>query len=228
MGSKSVGIILAAGSGKRMKSNIAKQYLLVHDKPVLYYSLKAFEDSEIDEMVLVLSEDMEDYCRKNILELYQFNKITGIIYGGKERYDSVYNALKSIKDCGYVLVHDGARPCIQVETINRMLKEVQVSQACVIGVPTKDTIKIVNDDNIVIETPNRERVWNVQTPQAFQFDLLKKAHENLRLQKDIRVTDDAMVVETMLNVPVKMVEGDYSNIKVTTPEDLEIVKGFLM
>lgn len=234
---KTTAIILAAGTGKRMKSNIAKQYLLLDGKPVLYYSVKAFEESSVDEIILVVGKNDIDYCKENIVDQYNFKKVAGIIEGGKERYHSVYNGLKSIQAADKVLIHDGVRPLVTVDIIENAVKSLDFCNACVVGVPAKDTIKIVNEDGFITETPDRNRIWLVQTPQAFSYDIIMKAYgiimnEQVSNRKGqdrtpVNITDDAMVVEYALNYPVKMIMGSYSNIKITTPEDIIIGEAFL-
>lgn len=215
-------IVLAAGQGKRMNSKIAKQYLLLRNKPVLYYSLKSFEESEVDEIVLVVGQGEIDYVREHIIQFYQFKKVCNIIEGGKERYHSVYNALNAISKTSYVLIHDGARPFVTNDIIDRVIENVIKSRACIVGMPVKDTIKIVDKDGLVLDTPSRENVWMIQTPQAFEFDLIKKAYDMIMEEDNIQVTDDAMVLERALDYPIKLIEGSYQNIKITTPEDIKI------
>ncbi|MDO5294289.1 MAG: 2-C-methyl-D-erythritol 4-phosphate cytidylyltransferase [bacterium] len=224
---KTVAIILAAGKGTRMGTKVAKQYIEVDGKPLLYYTIKAFEESAIDEIILVVGKDEGTYCKENVTERYEFTKVSRIVEGGKERYNSVYEGLKAAGICSYVLIHDGARPCLAPDLINKMLKEVCLKKACVVGVPVKDTIKVIDADGQVVDTPDRSTLMITQTPQAFEYDLIIRAYEKLFTTKDINVTDDAMVVETMLKEKVFMVKGNYQNIKVTTPEDLFIVKQFL-
>ncbi len=227
-------IVLAAGQGKRMKSTIHKQYLLIEDKPVLYYSLKAFEDSFIDNIVLVTGKDEQDYCHKEIIQKYNLKKVTSIIEGGKERYHSVAYGLRAIKwACDYVFIHDGARPFIDNEILMRALNEVKLSGACVTGMPVKDTVKIADDDQYVSSTPSRSLVWQIQTPQVFEKELITDTYEKLLANEEkliadgISITDDAMVVEHFSDRKVKLTEGSYRNIKITTPEDLKIAQIFL-
>lgn len=231
---KTTAIVLAGGRGKRMNSAIPKQFLMIKDKPVLYYSLKAFEDSFIDSVILVASQDDIEYCKKEIVEKYGFQKVDQIVAGGKERYHSVLNGLKAASGCDYVFIHDGARPFVTQDMLHRLLETVKQVNACVAGMPVKDTIKIANEDGYIDTTPKRELVWMIQTPQVFSFDLIKKAYlilekdEYSLLQKGISITDDAMVVEMLLGESVKLVEGSYQNIKITTPEDLTVAEGFLV
>ncbi|MCI9539684.1 MAG: 2-C-methyl-D-erythritol 4-phosphate cytidylyltransferase [Lachnospiraceae bacterium] len=217
---KIAAIILAAGQGKRMKSKIQKQYLLLKEKPVLYYSIRAFEQSSVDTIVLVTGKEEMLYCKEEIIKRYNFQKIDYITEGGRERCHSVYKGLQALpKDIEYVLIHDGARPFVTKQMIEGTITAVKEYKACVVGMPVKDTIKITNTDQFSIQTPERQYVWAVQTPQAFSFELVWKAYSML-MEKEILVTDDAMVVETFLHYPVKLIEGSYKNIKITTPEDL--------
>lgn len=230
---RTAAVVLAAGSGRRMESSIKKQYMLIKDKPVLYYSLKAFQESFVDEIILVVSAGDIPYCQKEIVERYGFSKVKGVVEGGKERYHSVALGLQCLKNCDYVYIHDGARPMLTEEILLRLWQSVQKTGACVAGMPVKDTIKLVDENEMVFSTPERKRVWQVQTPQVFSYDLISEAYDRLLaaekelLQKGIMVTDDAMVVEMLTEHPVKLVEGSYENIKITTPEDIPIAERFL-
>lgn len=220
-------IILAAGQGKRMQTDTPKQYLNILGKPMLYYSLLAFEQSEVDEVVLVVGSGEEEYCKREIVDKYGFVKVAAIVEGGAERYLSVIEGLNVLTDTSFVLIHDGARPLITTELITAIVSEVKQSKACILAVPSKDTVKIVNSDKQVENTPDRNMVYNVQTPQAFSYDLIKKAYDEIQIRTDVVVTDDAMVVETCTQFPIKVVESSYQNIKVTTPEDIQIAEVFL-
>ncbi len=231
---KTVAVVLAAGQGKRMRSDVQKQYLLLHDKPVLYYALKTFQDSAlIQEIILTAAPGEEAYCRREIVEKFQFTKVKRIVTGGRERYHSVANSLQEVSGDGYVFIHDGARPFVTEEILARTYEAVKVHHACVAGMPVKDTIKLVDQEQFALQTPNRETLWQIQTPQVFSISLAKKAYERLLLEEErlkeqgIQITDDAMVVETLLKHPVKLVKGSYENIKITTPEDLKIAVAFL-
>ena len=220
-------VVLAAGSGKRMGTKVHKQYLLMGGKPVLYYSLNTFQESPlIDEIILVCGSGEEEYCRCEIVEKYGFEKVSAIIPGGAQRYDSVWNGLQKTKD-GYVYIHDGARPFVDGEMLARAYRCVSECHACVAGMPSKDTVKIADEDNTVQQTPDRSRVWLVQTPQVFDTDLIRRAYARLMEQDEIAVTDDAMVAEQMLGCRVKLFSGSYENIKITTPEDLAVAEVFL-
>lgn len=224
---KCTAVVLAAGQGSRMGTKVHKQYLNILGKPVLSYSLEVFQQSEwIDEIILVTGRGEEEYCRKEIVEKYQITKVCSIIEGGAERYLSVWNGLQKVGEDGYVFIHDGARPFIDSEMLADLYQEVQTYKACVLGMPVKDTIKITDVEGFAEKTPDRDCVWLIQTPQVFENRLIKKAYESLMKCKESAVTDDAMVVEKMLGEKVKLVKGSYENIKITTPEDLDIADVF--
>lgn len=212
-------IILAAGSGSRMGSKIAKQYLPLEGKPLVYYALRAFADSMVDELILVVASGEIEYCKTQIIDKYHIDKVSHIVEGGRERYDSVYAGLQKVSG-DYVLIHDGARAFVDEAIITRAMEAVNQYQACCVGMPVKDTIKIVDDKNYASETPSRDTLWMVQTPQCFATDLIRNAYEKILQRTDVAVTDDSMVVEQMTDVKVKLISGSYDNIKVTTPEDM--------
>lgn len=224
---KYVAVVLAGGSGKRMNTSVHKQYLLIKEKPVLYYALKAFEESAVDEIVLVVGAGETDYCRQEIVEKYGFQKVKFIVTGGKERYHSVFEGLKAITSADYVLIHDGARPFVDNEIISRAMHAVKEYQACVVGMPVKDTIKIADAEDYAKETPERKYVWMVQTPQAFSYDMIYDAYEKMLQNENKAITDDAMVLESMTSKRVRLIEGSYRNIKITTPEDLLVAEAYL-
>lgn len=230
---KIAAIVLAAGAGKRMNSAVHKQYMLLEGKPVLYYALKAFEESEVTEIILVVGAGEEEYCRTEIIEKYGIGKVGAVVQGGRERYHSVYAGLNAAQGADYVLIHDGARPLVTADIIKRSIECVRTGQSCVVGMPVKDTIKIADENGFAQTAPNRDRIWQVQTPQVFTAELAKRAYEELLIKEGalqsqgIQITDDAMVVETLLHHPVKLVEGSYENIKITTPEDLKVAESFL-
>lgn len=221
-------IVLAAGQGKRMHSRIQKQFLEIGGKPILYYSMKCFQESPlIRDIILVTGEDMISYCQREIVEKYGFTKVSKVTAGGKERYDSVYAGLLCCQDTDYVYIHDGARPFVTEEMIQRGYEAVKRTNACVMGMPSKDTVKLADPSGYIKETPDRKIVWNIQTPQIFSYELIRGAYESIR-QKDMsNVTDDAMVVEQETGTKILLVEGSYQNIKITTPEDLAVAEAFL-
>lgn len=227
MKEKITAVILMAGVGKRMNSNVPKQYIEVDGKPIIYYTIKAFEASKVDDIVLVTGKDDVEYCKDNIVHHFGFNKVVNVVGGGKERYNSVYNGLEAIQKCNYVLIHDGARPCISVEQINHMIESVKKYKACIMGVKVKDTIKVVDDKGNIIQSPDRSLLWQAQTPQAFDYMCIKNAYERIVHKEEQNVTDDAAVWSEYYKEPVKMIEGSYENIKVTTPNDMEIVVKYM-
>lgn len=213
-------IILAGGKGKRMRSAISKQFIDIKGKPIIYYTLKKFsENKKIDNIIVVLPEDEVKYFKENILKKYEL-RINKIVIGGKERQDSVYNALKSLKNSStdIVLIHDGARPFISERIINEGIKFAEIYGASAPGVMPKDTIKVKNEKNFSVDTPNRANLVSIQTPQVFKFDEILECHEKIRYNGE-KVTDDTMVVEKY-GYSVYLYDGEYTNIKVTTPEDL--------
>lgn len=235
-------IILAAGSGSRMKSTTAKQFMLLGGKPLLWYSLQAVEQSEIiDDCILVTGESDIPYVQREIIEKYDFRKVESVVAGGSERWESVGKGLAALQDKarefpnrdGYIFIHDGARPFLTEEIIRSTFDTVQKYHACVAAVPSKDTIKLADDNEFAISTPDRRRVWVVQTPQVFDTELIVKAYTSLWEKaeavgkENIAVTDDAGVVELFTDCSVKMAESSYRNIKITTPEDLKIAETFL-
>ena len=226
---RNVAGVLAAGQGKRMNAAIHKQYILLNGKQILYYSLKTLEDCPfMDEVILVTGKDDMDYCRKEIVDKYGLSKVKKIVPGGAERYHSVYEGLKAVgEDCTYVYIHDGARPFLDQEILERSRREVLRSQACVVGMPVKDTIKISDGDGTAVDTPRRELVWMIQTPQVFSFKIILEAYRKIFLGNTVDVTDDAMVLEVAEGRSVRLVEGSYRNIKITTPEDLIIAEALL-
>lgn len=223
--SRNVAIVLAAGQGKRMGGKIAKQFLEVGGKPLLYYSLRAMEESFMDEVVLVTGENDISFCMNEIVEKYGFKKVSHIVAGGAERYHSVYNGLCAVGECDYVYIHDGARPFVDAGILERNREAVERFGACVTAVGVKDTIKIKDEEGFVAHTPARDSLCAVQTPQTFAFTFIKEAYERFfdRMEAGavrIPVTDDAMVAEIYGGARVKLVEGSFENVKITTPEDL--------
>lgn len=211
-------IILAGGKGKRMGAKISKQYIELNGKPILYYTLNRFAAcKEIDKIILVLPKDEIEYCNKEILKKYSL-KVDMIVEGGKERQDSVYNALQKINDSEIVLIHDGARPFVTEKIIKDGIKYANLYGAAAPGVMPKDTIKIIDENGFSDSTPDRSKLLAIQTPQTFKIEMIKECHNRVK-RDNISVTDDTMVVE-LYNHKVYLYNGEYTNIKVTTPEDL--------
>ena len=211
-------IVLAGGRGKRMNYHKSKQFIEIKGKPVLVYTLEKFiYNKSIDEVILVLPEDEVDYCKKEVLQRYSL-KVDRIVIGGKERQDSVFNALEAMEKADIVLIHDGARPFINEKIIEEGIKYANIYGAAAPGVTPKDTIKVKNEDNISVDTPDRNMLVAVQTPQCFKYDEIYPCHRKIKEENAI-VTDDTSVVERYGH-KVYLYEGDYTNIKITTPEDL--------
>lgn len=222
-------VILAGGKGSRMHCDIQKQYMEVLGKPLIRYSLEAFQDSDVQAIVLVTGAGEEEYASSEVVEAGGFSKVIAVVAGGKERYHSVYEGLKALKDCDYVLVHDGARPLVTKAIIARAIAGAKQYEACVVGMPVKDTIKVSGVDGYSVATPDRTLLWQVQTPQAFSYSLLRGAYDWIMEDESRQqgITDDAMAVEHSSGKKIRLIEGNYENLKVTTPEDLVIVEALL-
>ncbi|MBT1278557.1 2-C-methyl-D-erythritol 4-phosphate cytidylyltransferase [Thermoanaerobacter sp. CM-CNRG TB177] len=220
-------VIVAAGKGIRMGHTVNKVYLPIAGKPVLYYSLKTFDEIDwIKEIVAVVSKEEIEYCKENVIKRYFFKKPVKLVEGGSERQYSVYNGIiNTERNCEIITIHDGARPLIEKEVVIKALKEAYLYKAVALGVPVKDTIKVVDEKNFILNTPDRKYLWAIQTPQVFERNLIIKAHQKA-LEDGFLGTDDTVLVER-LGYKVKVVEGDYRNIKITTPEDLIVAEAFL-
>ena len=221
------GIILAAGKGSRMKAGINKQYLNLKGRPILSYSLEVFFACvDIEEVILVINQSDSEIFHEKVLKNFYINKPFKLIFGGEERQESVLKGLEEVdKNADIIIIHDGARPFIEAKMIKAGIEAANRYGAASLGVPVKETIKIIDDKKFVVDTPNRERLWITQTPQAFKYDLIVQAHEKAS-DEGKKATDDAMLVE-YLNHSVKMVMGDYMNIKITTAEDLVMAETML-
>jgi 2-C-methyl-D-erythritol 4-phosphate cytidylyltransferase / 2-C-methyl-D-erythritol 2,4-cyclodiphosphate synthase len=224
---KTVAIIPAGGAGKRLKAHIAKQFLLLDALPVLVHTLKVFQESiQIDDIILALPPDDIIAVRQELIEKYGLTKLTAVVAGGEERQDSVKNCLNAITGiCDFVVVHDAVRPFVTEELISRVIDAASDTGAASTGVKTKDTIKEVKEDDIVLSTVPRHNLWLTQTPQAFKYELLKEAYSAAYNEKYYG-TDDASLVER-IGKKVKMVEGSYENIKITTKEDMLIADALI-
>lgn len=220
-------IIAAAGSGSRMKAGVNKQYLYLGGKAILAHTLMAFDRCElIDEIILVLNKNEFEICMKEVIEPYKFKRPITLVGGGDTRQSSMYNGLKKVNPkADLVITHDGARPLVNQNTLIRCVEKTLQYKATIVAVPVKDTIKVVDDDLEVITTPKRSTLWSVQTPQTFDYHLLKKAHDEA-IKDNFVGTDDAMLVER-LGHPIKLIKGYYNNIKITTPEDLIMAESII-
>ncbi len=226
-------VVLAAGSGSRMRSDVPKQFMELGGKPLIWYALDVVERSAIiDDCILVTGADDISYMQREIVEKYGFSKVDTVTAGGSERYESVARAMTVLEEGelkvpnrdGYVFIHDGARP---------FLTEKILEDTYAAAVPSKDTVKLADTEGCALQTPNRDSVWLVQTPQVFEVRMICEAYRRLMAQlpqlrqQGVQITDDAMVAETMLRRQVKLVPASYKNIKVTTPEDMRIAKALL-
>lgn len=237
-------ILLAGGSGKRMGADKPKQFLEIAGKPLICHALEALENSGIvDDCILVVAQKDISYMEEQILQTGHFSKVRAIAPGGRERFESVLNGLQMLKKLTnkesapsqIIFVHDGARPFLTEDMLDRCLQGAMEYGACVAAVPSKDTITIADEHGFEARTPNRKYVWNVQTPQTFRADVIYTAFDKMaaELQKEGAmdrlswITDDASVVEHYANVRIRLVQGDYRNIKVTTQEDLLVMESFL-
>jgi len=246
-------ILLAGGRGKRMGTDVPKQFIELNGKPILWYSLNAAEKSAvIDECVLVVHPDDAAYVQNELIEKYSFNKVKYIAGAGRERFESVWSGLLKLagKDwmsltdtdresiladeslsnslgTDIIFIHDGARPFVNEEIITNCYNGANEYGACVAAVRSKDTVKIVDEDGKIISTPDRNTVWNMQTPQTFEAKLIFDSYRKVMASENICITDDAQAVELMGGREVHVVEGSYTNIKVTTPEDLVTAKSFM-
>ena len=218
---KVTGIILAAGNSTRFGQNKNKNLFEIKGKPIVQHSIEVFNNSkDINDIILVVKEDEMEYF-EGIVNSMKLNKDIKYVCGGKSRKGSVYNALNET-DADYVVIHDGARPNIKIEYIDKSLKEMSDFKGTTIAVKSKDTIKICDDNKVVRETTNRPNTWLIQTPQCFDRKVLKASHERFDLN-DESMTDDCMVLEEC-GYKIKVIEGDYSNIKVTTFSDVNVVE----
>ena len=235
-------VVLAAGSGSRMRSDVPKQFMELGGRPLIWYALDAVERSAIiDDCILVTGAEDISYMQSEIVEKYGFSKVDTITAGGRERYESVACAMTVLEEGdmkvpnqdGYVFIHDGARPFLTEKILEDTYAAAYAYGACVAAMPSKDTVKLADPEGVAQRTPNRDSVWLVQTPQVFEVQMICEAYRRLMAQlpqlrqQGIQITDDAMVAETMLQRQVKLVPASYKNIKVTTPEDMKIAEVLL-
>lgn len=225
---KTVAIIPAAGSGIRMGSDRAKQFMELDGRPLLAVTLQPFQDCrKVDEIILVVPSGDMDYCQKEIVDRFKFHKIKKIVSGGKRRQDSVRFGLEAVGEHdGLVLIHDGVRPAIDKAFIERVIETAKTHRAVITALPAKETVKEVNGRREVVKTYDRQKVWLVQTPQVFHYKDILAAHQKAALEGWDDATDDSALIEKM-GIPVKVVKGLENNIKVTTSYDLELVRTHL-
>ena len=228
---KTAALILAAGKGLRMQSDVPKQFMEIGGKPLFLYSVEQYLKAA-DPVIVVTQAEEIDYV-KAVLKQYGLFETVQVCAGGRERYDSSMNGLRFLQELGdaeTVLIHDAARAAVTEEVIRRVILETEKNGAAIAAVPSKDTVKVADADGFVKETPNRKDLRIIQTPQGFQTELIREAYRHLKQAisekkiKESEITDDAGVVERFTDHPVKLVMGDYRNIKITTPEDLKVIE----
>lgn len=227
-------IVLAGGSGTRMHSEIPKQYMDLQGDPVILHSIRAFA-GKVDQAILVAKEHEWDYLNRFVVP--RAGVPVTLADAGRERYDSVLSGLEKLKrfdalDTDLILIHDGARPLVTGEIIERCIEDAKEHGACVAAMPVKDTIKVASASGYAVETPDRSTLWQIQTPQAFRIGLIKESYKRMKEDPSFKagmlnITDDAMVVENFSSVRVKLTMGSYENMKITTPEDIEIARFFI-
>ena len=224
---KVAAVVPAAGCGNRMGSDIKKQFLALDGIPILGYALRVLEASQsVQAVVVAVGEGEEEYCRQAVVDKLGLRKITAIVSGGKERQDSVYSGLLALAaDTDIVVIHDGVRPLLSVENLEQVIGDALKYGAATCAVPVKDTVKMAREGGFVGKTLPRNRLWLTQTPQAFQYQVILEAHRLAR-EQNFSATDDAALVER-LGLAVKLVDGNYRNIKITTPEDLIVAAAML-
>ncbi|GBC60081.1 2-C-methyl-D-erythritol 4-phosphate cytidylyltra nsferase [Desulfonema ishimotonii] len=220
-------IVVAGGSGTRMKSGIRKQYLSLSGRPVLSHTLQAFDACPaVDRMILVVPEGDMAFCRDSVLAPSGLQKPVRLVSGGKERQESVYNGLLAARgEADIVAIHDGVRPFVSSDQIAETVRLASETGACMLGIPASDTLKQVDGDGNVRQTLDRKTVWLAQTPQTFRYDLILTAHESAR-RGGYSGTDDASLAERM-GVAVRVIPGSRLNIKLTTPEDLVLAEAVI-
>lgn len=234
---RSTAVLLAAGRGSRMGGDVPKQYMKIAGVPLAALTLRSLGDSDvIDDIVMVIPAGDEDYVRREVFPYaaQAARKVRAFAPGGAERYHSVYSGLEAITwPCDIVYIHDGARPFIDDASLRRLQEAAAACGACVAGMPAKDTIKLADGEGYVDETPDRTRVWTVQTPQVFERGLITECYREMLAAlpelsaRGVHITDDAMVAELMKGIRVKLVPASYRNIKITTPDDIAAAEAFL-
>ena len=220
-------LIVSAGKGHRFIEGKKKQFHLLAEKPILAHTIDKFETCPlIHSILLVVGQEDMDYCLKEIIEKYQYKKVSQIVPGGKRRQDSVRNGIEVLsKDAEIVVIHDGVRPFVTKEMIEDSIRSAIRFGAVVLAMPVKETIKMVQPDGTVLKTLDRESLWQIQTPQTFQVNVIKEAYHKAT-EDGFAGTDDASLVER-LGIKVHILPGSYTNIKITTPEDLILANLFL-
>jgi 2-C-methyl-D-erythritol 4-phosphate cytidylyltransferase len=224
---KTIAIIPAGGSGKRMGSGLSKQYLMLDGVPILVHTLRKFEGTPIiDNVILVVPEDYIEYSRREIVEKYRLSKVGSVLAGGEKRQDSVKRGIDAVgDDADIVVIHDGVRPFISENLINVSVIKALEERAVSLGVPVLDTVKSVDNDGLIEKTVDRKYLWLTQTPQTFKREVIKIAYQTA-YEDNFYGTDDAALVERT-GIKVRMIMGSYDNIKITNPENLAVGEGIV-
>lgn len=221
---KNVALIVASGKGERLKLDTYKQFLKIGSKVLLAYAIDVFEESDIiDSIVIVTNKNKIDFVKKEIVEKYNYSKVSKIISGGNDRLASVYNGLKEISKCDYVFIHDGVRPFVSLDLIKILYNNVKKYSACAPASFLKETVKKINSEGYILKTIDRSNLVISRTPQVFEYSLIKNAYDKY-IVSDINFTDDLSVVEEFSDIKPKIIESNDINIKLTTKDDLEIIK----
>ncbi len=215
-------VILVAGNSTRYGQNRNKNFELINKKTVMFYSLKAFHENAYIDNLIIGAKQEEIPKIKELIQKEKISKPIQIAIGGKSRQETVYHCIQKT-EADMVIIHDGARPAIKQDYINQCIESMKEYKGATVGVLSKDTIKITDENNIVIQTTKRSNTWIVQTPQCFERKILLEMHEKYKQEE---VTDDCMLLEKQ-NEKIKMIQGDYTNIKITTFEDIEVMREFM-
>lgn len=216
-------VVPSAGKGSRLNAGKDKPFIKLNGKPLLFHTLSALSQSRlIDDIIVVVSEKNLKACGA-LVKKYKLNRVRAVVCGGKRRFDSVKNGLAKAENADLVLIHDGARPFVDKKLIRKVILEARSSGAALPAIPSRQTLKKINKNSFVENTPDRKYIWEAQTPQGFRKNLILKAY---KMAKNRAATDDAALAER-LGHKVKIVKGSYRNIKITTPEDLELAKALM-
>ena len=224
---RSAGIIVAAGAGTRMDSGTPKQFMMLGGRPVLCHSLEAFEKSSVDEVIIVTDAAHVGFCRDEIAAKYGFSKVSAVIEGGEERYLSSLAGIRAAEHADIVLIHDGARPFVTADIINRNIETVCSGEPCITAIRAYETIKVSDGTGHIKETPRRDELWIAQTPQSFKRAEILSAYEKVLAAGGAAVYDDATVWEMAGGQDIVLIEGTRRNIKITTPEDMIIAEALV-
>ncbi len=219
---KVTAILLVAGNSTRYGQNRNKNFDKIEGKPVINYSLEAFEKNPYIDCIIIGAKKEEICIIEEILKKQSLQKEVNIVLGGASRQQTVYQCLKKAES-DIVIIHDGARPLIKQEYINKCIEAMKEYKGVTIGVPSKDTIKLTDENGIITSTTKRNNTWIVQTPQCFEKSTLLQMHEKYQTEE---VTDDCMLMEKS-NHKIKILKGDYTNIKITTYEDIKIIQSYI-